>query len=631
MWLAASLVFLSAFTLFSLEFYAAASLLPVYGGSSHVWTACMVWYLFVVWAGYLASRWITPSRSLLLLGIGLAGVMFMQVAGFPRDYGPGDIVNLWLNLTVHAGVPFFLLSCTTPVLQRWIESNRGTHAYYLFAFSNGGSLVAVLGFPFVVQGALTIDGQRTTLGAFAAAVFLGVYLFGRRTGVAQGRAGPGRMQWRWILLNAGSTAWMLAVTQFVSSEVTSHPLLWAVTLALYLAAFVVAFRRRGAGSAAGIVVPAGVAAVCLVAAHSTGQSGIALAAHLALLWTGCLLANRMLARTADRDPSSSYWFYASVGLGGVLGGLVMTFVPVGLGDFVPYSEFDYLVAGWLLAMGLLWQRPMTTRAAVTVGLAALLAARVVLQPETTIHAERNFHGLSRVTETETHRFLYSGVTFHGVLDRARPGVPLAYYHHASPAGEILLEGGATNVLSIGLGVGALLTYVKGDERWTVIELDPAVIRIAGKYFPHVNHAGDRVTILEGDGRRVLRGLDERYDLIIVDAFSSDSIPTHLLTEEAMALYFDHLAPDGELLFHLSSRYVNLAPVFRGHAATFGRQAWGKAGGAGRDLGAFPSTWFLVGRERVGWTRLAGRDVVPWTDQRAPLLPLMSRETGLAVR
>ena len=623
MWLAGPLVFLSAFTLFSLEFYAAASLLPAYGGSSHVWTACMVWYLFVVWAGYLGSRWISPSRIPPLLCAGLAGVVVMHTAGFPRDYGIGDLADLWLNLTVHFGVPFFLLSCTTPVLQRWYETDRRARAYHLFAFSNGGSLAAVVGFPVLLQGALDLHGQRMALAVLVLAVLVGMFFLGRRTGADHGRVPPGAMQWRWIFLNAGSTAWMLAVTRFVSSEVMAHPLLWAVTLALYLAAFVIAFRRQGPGSVAWAVVPAMAAAACLAVHYRTGQSGVALAAHLALLWTGCLLANRLLAKSAGEDSSSSYWFYASIGLGGILGGLAMTFLPVGLGDFFPYSEFDYLVAGWMLAMGLLWRRPLVTRVAVTFGLAALLGARVVLQPETTVHAERNFYGLSRVTDTDTHRFLYSGVTFHGVLDRARPHVPLAYYHHDSPAGEILLEGGATNVLSIGLGVGALLSYVEPDQHWTVIELDPAVIRIATEYFPHVKDAGDRVRILEGDGRRVLRGLDGRYDLIIVDAFSSDSIPTHLLTEEAMALYLEHLTPRGELLFHLSSRYVDLAPVFRAHARSFHRPVWGKVGDAGRDLGAFPSTWFLVGRERQGWTRLAGPDELPWKDQRSPMLPLLS--------
>jgi hypothetical protein len=345
-------------------------------------------------------------------------------------------------------------------------------------------------------------------------------------------------------------------------------------------------------------------------------------AHLALLWTGCLLANRALARSVLTRRDSPYWFYVSIGLGGALGGLVMSLAPVGLGDWFPFSEFDYLVALWFVTLGLLWTRPPFTRIAVTAGLAGLLALRTTLDPEEVVYAERSFYGLNRVTQTNTHRFLYSGVTFHGVLDLQQPELPLAYYHHDSPAGEILQTGSYTNVLSIGLGIGALLSYMRPGDQWTVIELDPAVLHIAQHYFPYVQAAGNQVTCLQGDGRRVLASLHEQFDLIIVDAFSSDSIPTHLLTREAIQLYLAHLTEHGELLFHLSSRHVDLAPVFRSHAAWFNRPIQAKIGEASAAFGTFPSTWVLVGSPRLNWTRLEGHPQTPWTDQHIPLLPLL---------
>lgn len=620
--LAGPLVFLSAFTLFSFEFYAASALLPVFGGSSHVWTTCMVWYLALVWLGYTASWHLTSGRILVLATIAVLGLILLLRVPLPTLMGLGDVPDLVLALTLHGGVVFFLLSCITPAVQRRVEQEGGETAYHLVAWSNAGSLAAVVGFPFFVQDLLDVDGQRRLLAGLAALVFVGlvVLLSGGEGSRFQRPAGHCRV--RWILLSAGATGWMLAITQFVSTEVTAHPLLWAVTLALLLGAYVLAFQTRWKVSLLWIVLPTLVAGGAAFAYRQTSLSAVGVLAHLALLWVGCLVANRALADDVRAQAADSYWFYVSIGLGGALGGIALSLAPVTLGDWFPFSELDYLLALWILSLGLLWSSPVPVRILLTVGLVGLAILRAALDDSELVFAERNFYGLNRVTETATHRFLASGVTVHGVLNLREPDVPLAYYHHNSPAGEILSAGPYPRVLSIGLGAGALLTYLRPGDHWTVIELDPAVLHIAQTYFPHAPAAGDQVTYRQGDGRRVLASLEDRFDLIIVDAFSSDSIPTHLLTREAMALYRDHLNPDGEILFHLSSRYVDLVQVFRHHAEWLGVPVQARQGPPDSDIGVLPSTWVLVGPVREGWIRLEGKPQVAWTDQRCPILPLL---------
>ena len=622
--LAQGTVLISACTLFSLEFYLAQSLLPAYGGSSQVWTTCMVWFLSLLWAGYLVSRHLAPTFATLagLVVAGGVGVIATWSAPFPWVTAMSPPLSVAMNLTLHAGIPFFLLSCTTPMVQGWVESSRRGQPYRLVAFSNAGSLLAVILFPAAVQTFVGLSGQRWLLtllfGVVMAALCRLAASFGPVTLPDPGRS---RMRLEWILLSGGSVAWMLAVNQFLSSEISSHPLVWAATLCLYLATYIAAFAAPAGHRRSWWVVPTALLGVCVAAYAAHGGAAWALGAHAALLWLGCMAAHRRLADQARRAESSSHAFYASIGLGGIVGSLMMAALPWGIGDLFAFSELDYAVAGWLLLLGLLWQRPRFTRIGASLAILALLGARLHLLPESVTYAERSFYGLNRVMETETHRYLFSGVTFHGVSDKANPETPLAYYHIDSPAGEILRAGDYRHVLSIGLGVGALLAYAEPGSHWTVIELDPSVIDIAKEYFPHVRAAGDRVEILRGDGRRVLESQTETYDLIVVDAFSGDSIPTHLLTREAIALYESRLTPGGEMLFHLSSRYIDLRPVFAAHQEGLSRSVQAKTGFAG-GYGAFPSQWILVGRPRPDWVPQADTQKVYWTDQRAPLLPLL---------
>jgi hypothetical protein len=260
----------------------------------------------------------------------------------------------------------------------------------------------------------------------------------------------------------------------------------------------------------------------------------------------------------------------------------------------------------------------------------------------TLYTERTFFGIYHVSTDPDGRFhaLYHGTTLHGLqaIDPAKRGMPLSYYHQSGPIGQAFTRlpqlAHSPNVAVVGLGIGGLSAYVGEDQRWTFYELDPAVERIArdSAYFTYLTLCGARCRVVIGDARMsLLQAVDERYNLMVLDAFSSDAIPVHLLTREALELYLSRLTSDGVLAFHVSNRHIALGPVLAGLARSLDLSAVEERHSVTPDeaaAGQSPSDWVLMSRHGElnplmaagGWTRLSALPGRPlWTDDFSNIL------------
>ena len=259
------------------------------------------------------------------------------------------------------------------------------------------------------------------------------------------------------------------------------------------------------------------------------------------------------------------------------------------------------------------------------------------EPNPTLDAERTFFGVHRVFEDDEGRHvLANGTTTHGMQDPVDPATPLGYYHPDGPIGDVFTSGvdaPPRDVAVVGLGSGALAAYGRPGDDFTYYEIDPAVARIASDpaYFSYLADSAAETEIVLGDGRLSLERTEDVYDVLVLDAFSSDAIPIHLLTAEAVQDYLAHLRGDGVLAIHISNRYFDLAPVVSRLAETFGLTAVGRLDAPSPEqveAGHWSSTWVALAADPAalsglsaddGWGTLPEPEGRLWTDDYSDLL------------
>jgi SAM-dependent methyltransferase len=594
----AATIFLGAFLLFLIEPLIAKLILPWFGGSAAVWATCLVFFQIALLLGYLYAdatiRHLTSRRqSALHLSLLVVSLLWLPIAPqmFWRSHVQGDPAWRILGLlTFSIGLPFVLLSATSPLLQTWYARRAfGRSPYRLFALSNLASLLALLSFPFLIEPHLSSRHQAAlwsaTYGLFVALCALSAWISRSYNPIAL--AVPESLQHEarpplsskllWLSLTACGSMMLLAVTNHLSENVAPVPLLWVVPLALYLLSFALVFAKRQLYSrwfvARLVAVALGAAGYAIYDSSITHAIQISVPLFCWALFVVCFFCHGELAQ---RKPSVRYLtsFYLILALGGALGavcvGLLAPHILSGI-----YDLPIVLLLAALLAVVVLWHEGWSARifwACATVSMGAVLVSNVRTMRESTVAMMRNFYGALRIQEFKIglqlpYRSLVHGTIEHGAQYLAFPENrnPTTYYGRRSGAGLALRFccDGPKRVGVIGLGTGTLVAYGKPGDSFRFYEINPQVIVVAKGWFTFLKQSPAKTEIILGDARLSLESEpSQQFDVLAVDAFSGDSIPVHLLTKEAFAVYFRHLKPGGILAVHTSNTYLKLAPVVK---------------------------------------------------------------------
>jgi SAM-dependent methyltransferase len=612
MLLYAAAIFVSAFLLFLVQPITAKQILPWFGGSASVWTTCLVFFQATLLAGYAYSDivvhrlrprvQVTVHIALLLVSLALLPI----VPGVQwKPTGTED--PSWLILCLLAatiGLPYFLLSTTSPLVQAWLARARpGSSPYRLFALSNLASMLALVGYPFLLEP--WVPTRVQALGwSVAYLLFVGLcaavgWSSLRQSPAAEidstGRgATPERdaarqelppaaaRQALWATLAATASLLLLAVSNHITQNIAAVPLLWIAPLAIYLLTFILCFDGQGwyrremflAMLAAGLSVMGWT----LADPKLTHDLAIQIGVFCAGLFLACMFCHGELVRL---KPAPRYLtrFYLMVSLGGAIGSALVGIVA----PLVLPADFELAGGLVLAALLLLWQ---VRRGHFVFG--ALAAAAVLMTIgcavwsinefyDRTIVASRNFYGVLRVQlygqgDSTYRRSLIHGTIVHGTqyLSADLREEPTTYYTPTSGIGRLLetLHPSLTplKVGVIGLGTGTLATYGAKGDVFRFYDINPGVLRIAQRDFTFLQDSDATIELALGDARLSLeREADQKFDVLVIDAFSSDAIPVHLITSQALGIYLRHMKPGGVIAFHVTNRFLNLAPVVEGLA------------------------------------------------------------------
>jgi hypothetical protein len=598
-------IFISALLLFQVQPVLARILLPWFGGTASVWASCLVFFQTTLLLGYLYAHWsATYLRPLLQrwvhtgLLMGAAALLPLAIdPAWKPSPGSDPTWRILGALAASIGLPYFLLSTTGPLLQAWFaRSHPGVTPYRLYALSNAGSLLGLLTYPVLVEPRLTLSVQTRVwswgMGAFLLSCLLAAWHKTPRASKAGDsslklESGPGRRQFLlWLLLAFCPSLMLLALTQFVTQDVAAVPFLWILPLALYLLSFILCFDAPGwyvrplfLGG-----LPLALAAFCfslfIAPVKAIGVPLLLLISSTTLFWT-CMVCHGELAA---RKPGAQHLtaFYLTLSIGGALGSAfgalvapkvfrgnyelyVAVLLAMGIGFWALYKAYPAAFRkgyfGWQPLSGFMFP----------LALAFLFRGAVDVAGDTQLRV-RNYYGSLIVEqvapgkENPGYRKLTHGRILHGsqYTDPARSTEPSTYYCADSGVGVALAQFADkpdVRVGVVGLGVGTLSSYSRAGDQYTIYEINPLVEQIARTRFEFLPKAKSPVSVLIGDARQVMDAQPRSgYQVLAVDAFSGDSIPVHLLTREAMALYARHLAPDGILAFHISSNFLKLAPV-----------------------------------------------------------------------
>jgi len=613
-------IFLSAFLLFLVQPLIAKQILPWFGGSASVWNTCMLFFQTLLLAGYAyadrsvqhlnAKRQVILHAVLLVLSLLCLPIIASESWKPQGDEDP--IIRILGLLVATIGLPYALLSTTTPLIQAWYwQSFKQAVPYRLFALSNAASLAALLGYPTLIEP--FFGGRQTALvwsvgyaifallciwvgwKSISAPASLSSTVEGRSLAPqshedesAAGKAQQGSTQspplsarLAWIVLSALGSAVLLAVTNHLTQNISSVPFLWVLPLALYLITFIICFDRPGWyhrgfwGVAAAISLPIMVYFADSLALFQV--SGL----YAAGLFAVCMFCHGELA-SLKPHPSQLTRFYLAMSLGGALGALSIAIgAPLLLSG---YYELHITLA--VIALVLLW-RSFDSTWIWRLSSAGLVAAVLFLVHDELEayrlgirEMERNFYGVVRTRDYPSEpgfRYMLHGAINHGGQLQGEPFemMPATYYSPNSGYGRLFqaMPEGPKRVGLIGLGAGALAAYAQSGDQWVIYEINPAVVDLAKKEFSFLDRMKAPYEIVLGDGRLALeREAPRQYDVLAVDAFSGDSIPIHLVTKEAMAAYVKHLAPGGVIVFQATNRFVDLPPVAKRLADAFGLEA-----------------------------------------------------------
>lgn len=696
---------LSAFLVFLIQPLVAKIALPTLGGIPAVWNGCMVFFQAMLLLGYLYAHLLTGRIKIRLQPWIHVGVLAVAIATFPIHFdgitGVDPVYSplIWLMtmLLYSVGMPFFAISATAPLLQKWFSYTRHKdreNPYFLYAASNVGSMGALLLYPTLIEPFSTLVEQVKfwQVGVAGVAVLFVLLLVTRSYMCPAAEVAPVKVVQKtqpltmnkrlyWTILSFVPSSMLYGVTAYITTDIASVPLLWIIPLALYLITFIMVFSRKPKGIkiAQELHFPLILLLLLLVVLQGNSYTEI-IFVHLATFFVTALAIHGLLAENKpSTEHLTEYFLWMSVGgvLGGVFNTLVAPYIfngiteyplimvlscvvrlhkeeignsfkreawhialygigvtaivylalqllhdrtinPValegslnvaklmvsavaGVWGYIAYTRYKYRAAAFSLCIGLI-----AVFSSIMVGLAGG-QNNILLE-------ERSVFGVNKVFETsdgKVHMFMH-GTTLHGIQQTTEENrlKPIAYYtqlkevfSHVSPsiAGE--------PVALLGLGAGSITCYGKAGQKFDLYEIDPLVETIARntRYFTYMQDCPPEKNVVLGDGRLNLeKAASGRYGMVVIDVFSSDSIPMHLITQEAMHIYVDKLKPDGVIAFHVSNRHLELRTILAALAqkeGLVGLQRYYTPKNA-NEL-ALPSTWVVLARSKADLQSLAG--------------------------
>lgn len=722
-------IFTSAFLLFFVQPLAGRMLLPVFGGSALVWNASMMFFQAALLGGYVYAhvsigRLGSWRQSRLHIALMVIAMVFLPLSIQPEAPGQDAMPALFViqTLLVSIGLPFFVLSASAPMLQRWYVNTTAEDAddpYWLYVASNVGSLLALIAYPVIIEPTLTVSQQKFAwTGGYVLLLLLCIACVFQvqREDPRTSQVEETRASWKQRLMWAGlafiPSSALLGYTSHITTDISAIPLFWVVPLALYMLSFVIVFGRRRRISS---TVYAVLAFIFLIPSAYTVLMAILdpvvllLPLQLVSLFFISLAFHSLLV---DRKPAASSLtdFYVWMSVGGMAGGIfnallapnifnTMYELPMTMGVaavilalHIPYPKFEWtgsiktfvkskgfqisllaiaLCAGswgfveyiqttdsvdaighWWLVSAMVSPFALWLIRPVLGGIVTLAACLVV--PLGFQHTNLLFQGRSPYAIHEVRRYesavdvfnsLYHGRIQHGIqgTDPQIAQVPLSYYHTSSPIGEVMAIRDDIDDRSpagfVGLGVGTLAAYHRTNTEMIFFEIDPAIEKIARntEYFTYLEMCGDKCKVILGDARLSLAQQPKGYfGLLVLDAYSSDSVPAHLVSAEAIELYISLLKPGGILMFHVSNRFVNVGQIVVNTAHSLGyvsytQDHWPRETKLD-DLMVNASEWVLVAKTKKDaewhifdprWEEGIPDERPPWTDDWSNILKYLA--------
>jgi len=666
----AGTIFSSAFLLFLVQPLIAKQILPWFGGSAAVWSICMVFFQAVLLAGYAYSDWVTRHlrvrvQAALHVGLLLASLAFLPlvVAARWKPTGAEDPTWLILGLLLATiGLPYFLLSTTGPLVQSWVARTPwSARVYRYFSLSNLASLLSLLSYPVLIEPRSSLlqqaQGWSWGYGAFvvlcAGTTLLVAYRWSEAVPASTSTAAEGEEtppRWSdallWLALPALASWLLLAVTNHITQNVAAVPFLWILPLSLYLFTFVLCFEsdrwyRRGVF----LPLTAGVLVLCAFGLqhHIGSDVRTGLPIYVGGLFVLCMFLH---GETARLRPAPRYLtrFYLMLSLGGAIGGALVGLVAPHV--LPAYYELGIgLTLTALAAVAVLRHRLWLRLSGVALAACCVffLVAQIRSDRLGARHLVRSFYGalitfdVRRADPPSYVRLLSHGSIKHGeqFLDPLRRREPTTYYGATSGVGRAMAAApdGPRRVGLIGLGAGTLATYGRSGDVYRIYEINPQVFELADSEFTFLRDSPAQTERVLGDARLALeREAPQGFDLLAVDAFSGDAVPVHLLTAEALDVYLRHMKPDGIVAFHVSNRYLELAPVVARIAALKGVHAVLVSDDAKESKWLNSTDWVLVARNPAVLAREPVRGAAspialpantrPWTDDFNNLLGVL---------
>jgi hypothetical protein len=643
-------IFLGAFLLFAVQPILGRTLLPMFGGGPAVWTVCLLFFQIGLLGGYVyahaAGRICRgPVSSGYHLAVLAVSLLFLPLT--PKAMPPGlpPEIQVLALLAASAGLPYLVLASTGPLLQSWFHQQFPERSpYRLYSLSNIASMLALASYPFLIEPLLGLSVQRAiwSIGYVIYACCCGWCAWSHRQANICPTTATAPLRKRdigwWLALSAAGSIILLAITNQMCQEVASTPLLWLLPLAIYLITFILAFdsprwySRRWYTRALSLAVPA----ACAVSAAGLA---IPVTIHIAVFSVTlfvCAMSCHGELSNARPEPARLTHFYLAIAAGGAIGGTLVALVAPLV--FTSYLEFA-LGLSFCCAL-ILWRTlsddgtPGRTFHQRLIPAAGLILATIVPlaflpgnEPLTT-SSFRNFYGILRLRERSSiagpQREMRHGRITHGFqfIEQSKRAWPTSYYGPSSGVGLAIAKlAHPANIGVIGLGAGTLAAYGQSGDRIRFYEINPDVIALSKNYFSFQRDSAARVEVVEGDARIRLEQepFPLNFDLLVVDAFTSDAIPTHLLTVECADIYRRHLKPGGVLAIHISNQSLDLAPVVWGLASHLGMRAIRIDSPEDQSHGTSAATWMLLSGKPGA---APPPSTVVWTDDHVSLWKIM---------